>query len=77
MWHTAILCDTATLGTGQPTLYINIRDNIGDIMDILLMTFGVPFLIGITLGFFCKGYLNRYEKRKEFNKHMDDLFKGE
>ncbi|CAB4125689.1 hypothetical protein UFOVP53_201 [uncultured Caudovirales phage] len=46
-------------------------------MDILLMTFGVPFLIGITLGFFCKGYLNRYEKRKEFNKHMDDLFKGE
>ena len=57
-----------------PITYIN---NKGDTMDIILMTFGVPFLIGITLGFFFKGYLNRYERRKEFNRYMDGLFKGE
>ena len=44
-------------------------------MDILVMTFGVPFLIGITLGFCFKGYLNRYEKRRAFDKHMDELYK--
>lgn len=44
-------------------------------MDILVMTFGIPFLIGITLGFCFKGYLNRYEKRRAFDRHMDELYK--
>lgn len=44
-------------------------------MDMLLMTFGVPFLIGLSLGFLSKGYLNRYEKRKRFDRHMDNLYK--
>lgn len=44
-------------------------------MDILFMTFGIPFLIGLSLGFIFKGSINRYEKSKRFDKHMDSLFK--
>lgn len=44
-------------------------------IEVLTM-FGIPFLIGLGIGFAIKGSINRYEKRREFNKHMDDLFKG-
>jgi len=44
-------------------------------MDIITLTFGVPFLIGLFLGFCFKGFLNRYEKRRALDRHMDGLFK--
>jgi len=43
-------------------------------MELALM-FGVPFLIGYGLGFIVKKSLDRYEKSKRFDKHMDSLFK--
>jgi hypothetical protein len=44
-------------------------------MSDLLIMFGIPFLIGLSLGFVFKGSINRYEKSKRFDKHMDSLFK--
>ena len=44
-------------------------------MDILVLTFGIPFLIGIVLGFFFKGMISRYEKRKALDRHLDGLFR--
>lgn len=38
--------------------------------------FFVPLLLGFTLGFLSKNYLNRYEKRKRFDKHMDELHRS-
>ena len=44
-------------------------------MDILLMTFGVPFLIGIVLGVCSKSYLNKVIRNRAFDRHMDELYK--
>lgn len=45
-------------------------------MDILVLTFGVPFLIGIVLGFCFKGMINRYEKRRAFDRHLNELHRS-
>jgi hypothetical protein len=44
-------------------------------MSILFMTFGIPFLIGLSLGFVFKNSLNRYEKRKSLDRHINSLYK--
>lgn len=43
-------------------------------MDILVMTFGIPFLIGIVLGFCCKSYLNKVIRKRQADRHIDSLF---
>lgn len=43
-------------------------------MDLVIF-FGVPFLIGLGVGAMIKGFINRYEKRRAFDKHMDDLWR--
>ena len=42
-------------------------------LDVLIM-FSIPFMIGMLLGFCFKGFINRYEKRRELDRHMDSLF---
>ena len=44
-------------------------------MSDLLIMFGIPFLIGLSLGFVFKNSLNRYEKRKSLERHIDSLYK--
>ena len=44
-------------------------------MDILVLTFGIPFLIGIVLGFCSKSYLNKVIRKRAFDRHMDEMFK--
>lgn len=44
-------------------------------MDILVLTFGIPFLMGITLGFCFKSYLNKVIRKRAFDRHMDSLYK--
>lgn len=43
-------------------------------MDWLIF-FGVPFLIGLGVGALAKNALNRYEKRRALDKHIDDLWR--
>lgn len=40
----------------------------------LILFFSVPFTIGMSIGFMIKGFLNRYEQRREFDRYMDGLF---
>lgn len=45
-------------------------------MDVFwLKLFGVPFIIGIFLGFISKSYLNSVIRKRKFDRHMDELFK--
>ena len=43
-------------------------------MSDLFMTFGIPFLIGLSLGFIFKGSINRYEKSKSLDKEINEKF---
>lgn len=40
----------------------------------MMIFFGVPFFIGLFIGFCFKGFLSRYKKRRAFDRHMDELF---
>ena len=44
-------------------------------MDILVLTFGVPFLMGIVLGVCSKSYLNKVIRKRAFDRHLDELYK--
>ena len=46
----------------------------GGFMDILVLTFGIPFLMGIVLGFCCKSYLNKVIRKRQADRHIDSLF---
>ena len=41
------------------------------VMEIFI----IPFVIGLLLGFFFKGMISRYEKRKALDRHLDGLFR--
>lgn len=43
-------------------------------MWLMITTFLIPLLIGFTLGFCLKGFINRYEKRRAFDRHLDEMF---